>query len=287
MQQIIENYRNFIFIFLFITLFISLLIILEKKKKDDVNVGIKKEEKIQTKPRKEMIEISGDKWIGKRKKQEDAFAILSWSEKEHLSVLADGMGGHSEGQVTSQFAVDRFLDLYTKEKKGIPEIIEKINNELLNFSENVVSKNNVGTTLLVCEITGNRANFFSVGDSSIYIVTKEYIRLLNKHQKKGIYLINYIGYENFIEKGIEKIEVDFDEIVKESKKKDSFFMLMCSDGVDKYLETEIIKDTIVDNIKKSSSEIVDIIIEKLKNRKRIKQDNASIILIKVNNHYLQ
>ena len=62
---------------------------------------------------------------------------------------------------------------------------------------------------------------------------------------------------------------------------------MCSDGVDKYMETGTIKRIIEENINKTGKEITELIMNTLKERRRLNQDNASIILIKTDNKYLQ
>ena len=66
------------------------------------------------KKQKSKIDITGMKWIGKRKLQEDSYAVFSPSDEEHILIIADGMGGYSEGQLASQFSVNRFLDLYSR-----------------------------------------------------------------------------------------------------------------------------------------------------------------------------
>ena len=220
------------------------------------------------KKQKSKIDITGMKWIGKRKLQEDSYAVFSPSDEEHILIIADGMGGYSK----------------------IPEIIRKINGELLNFSESLDLKNRIGTTFLVCKIILNKMRIFSVGDSSAYIVTKEYIRKINKSQNKGSYLTNYIGYEDFDEEGINITEINSMKLEtdeKTGKKKFPVIILMCSDGVDKYLETGTIKRIIEENINKTGKEITELIMNTLKERRRLNQDNASIILIKTDNKYLQ
>ena len=242
------------------------------------------------KKQKSKIDITGMKWIGKRKLQEDSYAVFSPSDEEHILIIADGMRGYSEGQLASQFSVNRFLDLYSRGDLKIPEIIKKINGELLNFSESLDLKNRIGTTFLVCEIILNKMRIFSVGDSSAYIVTKEYIRKINKSQNRGSYLTNYVGYEDFDEEGINVTEINSMKLETDEKtgsKKFPVIILMCSDGVDKYMETGTIKRIIEENINKTGKEITELMMNTLKEKRRLNQDNASIILIKTDNKYLQ
>ena len=142
----------------------------------------------------------------------------------------------------------------------------------------------------MCEIILNKMRIFSVGDSSAYIVTKEYIRKINKSQNRGSYLTNYVGYEDFGEEGINVTEINSMKLETDEKtgsKKFPVIILMCSDGVDKYMETGTIKRIIEENINKTGKEITELIMNTLKERRRLNQDNASIILIKTDNKYLQ
>ena len=57
-------------------------------------------------------------------------------------------------------------------------------------------------------------------------------------------------------------------------------VLMCSDGLDKFLTTEEIESIMRRYKNKSSKKITEILLEALKEKKSRKQDNVSIIVIK-------
>ena len=113
-----------------------------------------------------------ENYTGRRKIQEDCMELVSFSKYEILGIIADGMGGFHNGKLASQFSVDRFVDLYSAGDLSVIEILKKINKEILSYSYNIGIENKVGTTFLAGEILYNRLNFFSVGDSSIFLFKK-------------------------------------------------------------------------------------------------------------------
>ena len=218
---------------------------------------------------KDKMSIYTDKWIGKRKIQEDSTELIKFSKYEVLGLIADGMGGYHDGKLAGQFAVDRFVDLYLSSDFKIEDMIKKINQEILSYSENIGIENKIGTTFLAGEILYNRLNFFSVGDSSLFLFRKNKLERLNKHQEKRGYLTNYLGYSNFgdIEKG--EVLLGKNDII-----------LMCSDGLDKFMSFEEIENILKRSKNKSSKKIVRKLMDDLMGKKSGKQDNVSIIVIK-------
>lgn len=210
-----------------------------------------------------------ESWIGKRKIQEDCTDLIKFSRYELLAIISDGMGGYYKGKLASQFSIDRFTDLYLSSDLSIEEILEQINHEIVNFSYKIGIENKIGTTFLIGEILYNKLNFFSIGDSSLFLFRNKELTRLNKHHEKKGYLTNYLGYEKFdaIEKGTVVL-----------MKND--ILLMCSDGLDKFLTKEEIQLILKSYRNKSSKKIIEKLLENLKNKKSRKQDNVSIIVIK-------
>lgn len=221
------------------------------------------------KQEKSVISAYMENYLGRRKVQEDCMELISFSKYEILGIIADGMGGFHDGKLASQFSVDRFVDLYSAGDLEAEEILKKINQEILNYSYNIGIENKVGTTFLAGEILYNRLNFFSVGDSSLFLFRKNKLERLNRHQKKREYLTNYLGYSSFgkIEKG--EMLLEKNDII-----------LMCSDGLDKFMSFEEIETILRHSKNKSSKKIVKKLMGDLTDKKSGKQDNVSIIVIK-------
>ena len=235
-----------------------LLFILFRNKK---NVPANKE--------KSLISAYMENYLGRRKIQEDCMELISFSKYEILGIIADGMGGFHDGKLASQFSVDRFVDLYSAGDLSVEEIMKKINQDILNYSYNIGIENKVGTTFLAGEILYNRLNFFSVGDSSLFLFRKNKLKRLNSHQEKKGYLTNYLGYSDFwdIEKG--EILLEKNDII-----------LMCSDGLDKFMPFDEIKGILKHSKNKSCKKTVRRLMDALMEKKSGKQDNVSIIVIK-------
>lgn len=210
-----------------------------------------------------------ENYTGRRKIQEDCMELVSFSKYEILGIIADGMGGFHNGKLASQFSVDRFVDLYSAGDLSVIEILKKINKEILSYSYNIGIENKVGTTFLAGEILYNRLKFFSVGDSSLFLFRKNKLERLNRHQEKKGYLTNYLGYSSFSNAENGEILLEKNDIV-----------LMCSDGLDKFLSFDEIEDIMKHSKNKSSKRIVRKLMDALIEKKSGKQDNVSIIVIK-------
>lgn len=247
------------YIIIILTILIILLFIIKVKKKTG-SIGV---------CGKTGISAYMGNYLGRRKVQEDCMELISFSKYEILGIIADGMGGFQDGKLASQFSVDRFVDLYSSGDISIKEILKKINEEILNYSYNIGIENKVGTTFLAGEILYNRLNFFSVGDSSLFLFRKNKLERLNRLQEKRGYLTNYLGYSKFG-------EIVNGEVLLQKKD----IVLMCSDGLDKFMAFQEIEDTLKHSKNKNSRKIVEKLIEGLIEKKSGKQDNVSIIVIK-------
>jgi serine/threonine protein phosphatase PrpC len=218
---------------------------------------------------KSVITAYMENYAGRRKIQEDCMELVSFSKYEILGIIADGMGGFHNGKLASQFSVDRFVDLYSAGDLSVEEILKKINQEILNYSYNIGVENKVGTTFLAGEILYNRLKFFSVGDSSLFLFRKNKLERLNRHQEKNGYLTNYLGYSGFSNAENGEILLEKNDIV-----------LMCSDGLDKFMYFDEMENIIKHSKNKSSKKIVKRLMDSLIEKKSGKQDNVSIIVIK-------
>jgi serine/threonine protein phosphatase PrpC len=91
----------------------------------------------------------------------------------YLFIVADGMGGHSSGEVASYKAVAGFVRSMRKGvEKNITEamrrIVLDINDELITEGKKSAKEKGMGTTLSALYITGDNGYIAHVGDSRIY-----------------------------------------------------------------------------------------------------------------------
>lgn len=125
---------------------------------------------------------------GERSGQQDCFGISDESLiQTHglLAIVADGMGGLSDGDKVSVKAVETILDGFamyqgvcTPEQQLIflaRQAVESVN-ELLGPSELKKS----GSTLVMALVRDDRLSFLSVGDSRIYLYRNDVLLQLNR-----------------------------------------------------------------------------------------------------------
>jgi PPM family protein phosphatase len=98
------------------------------------------------------------------------FADSDYSGRDNqLFLVADGIGGHEDGEVASRFAVERLYEEFLKESNfQVHPAIATIHSELTIKGGH--SAKPMGTTIVGLILTDYEAIFFSVGDSSGYII---------------------------------------------------------------------------------------------------------------------
>jgi len=101
-----------------------------------------------------------------------------------LFLVADGMGGHSAGQVASALAIDAVLESI-RESVGTTTPSERLraaftaaNRAIFGRAESRADLMGMGTTLVALLVSGGRAALAHVGDSRAYRVRAGGIRLL-------------------------------------------------------------------------------------------------------------
>ena len=96
------------------------------------------------------------------------------AEKGTLVVVADGMGGHSAGEVASQMAADVVSRVYyeTKSapKEALRRAVEEANRRIHAAAAEDESKQGMGTTCTALALCGGRAYAAHVGDSRLYML---------------------------------------------------------------------------------------------------------------------
>ena len=97
--------------------------------------------------------------------------------KGALFMVADGMGGHSGGDIASRIAVETIKDHYYSTGNGSAEKIlsdafELANQAIINKALNDSSLFGMGTTCTAMAIKDDRAFFAHLGDSRAYLLRK-------------------------------------------------------------------------------------------------------------------
>jgi len=218
-----------------------------------------------------------------------------------LFVVADGMGGLAAGDKASEIAITEFknwwhdkLPLLLNDKriisiniidKELSKLVFDINKRIIQFGRTKNCK--LGTTLSMLFIYRNKYIIKHVGDSRIYKINEDMIRLTEDHSwvaeqvRQGIIseedavkhpkshiLLQCLGVKDTLNIFHEKGDVSEEDI-----------FLLCSDGFYNLLMKNEILDVVREN-KEDEEDIqnkIERLMEKVKARGAV--DNASVILI--------
>lgn len=208
------------------------------------------------------IAADGRSDIGKvRQANQDAFAV---DTDHHIYVVADGMGGHSGGEIASWKAVETLLATLRgasadspasrePEKEPLIRAIQSANEQVYRLASEDRRLHGMGTTLVALRVTGSTAVIGSVGDSRAYLwrdnqlrqvthdhsLVNEYVRLgtlsaeeASTHPLKHI-ISRAIGVHPMVE---------VDHFAVPLKPGDLF--LLCSDGLTNMLDQNDIAATL-------------------------------------------
>ncbi len=190
-----------------------------------------------------------------REHNEDSVIIVKNDNQEYLLAVADGMGGHQDGETASSITIEyirnAFLEYESIGDKAsavnfMRENVKKINEMIFDYADKHVESKGMGTTLVMAILTSDYLVFGNIGDSSGYVlkdnklfkVTKDHtlVNLLintgelteeegKKHPKKNV-LMRALGANDPIEIDIFDVETEIQSI------------MLCSDGLTNMLDEE-------------------------------------------------
>lgn len=114
---------------------------------------------------------------GGREKNEDRMGYC-YTRDSGLFALADGMGGHPEGEVASQLALQTLAAMFQRDAKPtlkepmrfLHEAIIAGHHQLLRYATQKALIDTPRTTVVACVLQGNSAYWAHCGDSRLYLV---------------------------------------------------------------------------------------------------------------------
>ncbi|HEX3141622.1 MAG TPA: PP2C family serine/threonine-protein phosphatase [Rhizobacter sp.] len=117
---------------------------------------------------------------GGREKNEDRMGYC-YTRDSGLFALADGMGGHPEGEVASQLALQTLAAMFQRDAKPtlkepmrfLHEAIIAGHHQLLRYATQKALIDTPRTTIVACVLQGNNAYWAHCGDSRLYLVRGE------------------------------------------------------------------------------------------------------------------
>ena len=224
-----------------------------------------------------------------RAHNEDSVIITKNQSGDYLMAVADGMGGHSAGEIASSIVVSHLSKCFnesfcnmekSKAVNWIREMTNEVNELIFNYAAEHPESKGMGTTLVMAIITKDYVLIGNIGDSSGFVVKDDKIHkvtydhtlvnLLIKagelteeeakdHPKKNV-LMKALGANNPIDIDIFDCDMDISSV------------LLCSDGLTSMLENEQIEKVLLSDL-----EIEDKVIKLIrKSNNRGGTDNISI-----------
>jgi serine/threonine protein phosphatase PrpC len=114
---------------------------------------------------------------GGREKNEDRMGYC-YTRDSGLFALADGMGGHPEGEVASQLALQTMAALFQRDAKPtladplrfLHDAIIAGHHQLLRYATEKALMDTPRTTIVACVLQGDAAYWAHCGDSRLYMV---------------------------------------------------------------------------------------------------------------------
>lgn len=202
--------------------------------------------------------FSYDTNIGKnRTRNEDAIVVDAGNK---LIVLADGMGGHSCGDVASNLAVRVASAMILYElslssrlnDNSITEILKKAafaaNKAIISDAEKNPSCAGMGTTLVEAVIIRNKLYLYNVGDTKCFMFRKKLVQLTEDHtvanflKKNGTSPLNIPRNASHALTQAIGLSDTFSPAIKITPLKKDDMLLFCTDGLTDMVRNEIIAE---------------------------------------------
>lgn len=225
----------------------------------------------------------------RRESNQDNFLI---NKDLGLFIVADGMGGHSGGEVASKVAVQTVEQVVEDlQNQGLTarDIIQKSYEEASHRIYDMAAKDNkltgMGTTMVLCYAYGQSLYFGNVGDSRAYLFRKPNLwqvtedhSLVNEQLRAG--LIKEHQVRQFVGRNVITRSVGYErdvlpDVLERTMQKGDH-ILLCSDGLSGMVLDEVISEVLSQNMSEGAvNELL---------RKALEaggEDNVTIMLISV------
>ncbi len=198
-----------------------------------------------------------------RDHNEDSVIIVKNDDNEYLMAVADGMGGHSAGEIASSIAISYLGKHFNESFKNMSKVdsvnwirdsINEINTLIFEYEKTHPESKGMGTTLVMIVLTKDYLLFGNIGDSSGFVmkdnklhkVTYDHtlVNLLvsageltkeeaKDHPKKNV-LMKALGASQKVDVDVFDCDMDVDQI------------LLSSDGLTNMLETQQIEKVLLE-----------------------------------------
>jgi serine/threonine protein phosphatase PrpC/formylglycine-generating enzyme required for sulfatase activity len=186
----------------------------------------------------------------------------------NLYIVADGLGTGARGKLASEYTARRVMHYYyTSDEPDLGlrlrDAIEVANLDLVNYAKQQPEQIKIGVTIVAAAVRGEELHVASVGDSRAYVIRDGEIRQLTKDHT----LVQQLLDESAIteDEAMEHPRRDVvlrslgaEEIVRvdvvDTRLKPDDALVMCSDGMTRYLHTDEIASIVGSQSPRSAAE---------------------------------
>lgn len=204
--------------------------------------------------------------IGKKRKyNEDSYLCLALSDKkppQYLLAVADGIGGHSGGDIASSISIDilkenillhlnKGTDMPPKIQDILEDSFHKANEKIIQKASEDKQLTGMGSTLVAAVLSEGKATISNIGDSRAYLIQQKSIQQVTldhtwkaEQLKTGSFSVEEIlnsPYKNMITQALglnhsERMDTYEVEMLKGD------YLFLCTDGLYSLLsDKEILK----------------------------------------------
>lgn len=187
--------------------------------------------------------------IGRRTQNQDFVLSKEIGESKALYIVADGMGGYSDGDIAAKIAAEEIANCIVK-GKSIQESVLEANAELSRvIRERGVCK--MGCCLAGIEVDGYNGNIFWIGDSRVYLfrneqqiyVTQDHTMIAEMEKHGKVTHSQRERYGHIVSRGFMGSPKDIVDVSK-IELKDGDEIVICSDGLHKSLPIDVLLEMI-------------------------------------------
>ena len=119
---------------------------------------------------------------GGRKYNQDCVAH-AYTDQSLLLILADGMGGHSHGELAAQITIKTFMQAFSVEAKPrvaqpaefLSRVMRKAHEAIIQFAQDQGLPGSPGTTCIAALIQDGRVCWAHAGDSRVYLLRENMV----------------------------------------------------------------------------------------------------------------
>jgi type VI secretion system protein ImpM len=214
---------------------------------DEITLGREKRVQLELPDGKWVTESAGLSVVGMRRKlNEDA--VLD-ARDTGIWAVADGMGGHSAGDVASQALVSALAKIpgqnnIDRYQEQVEACLQSVNKDLLDMADRRGNGQIIGSTIVVLLISGMQFRYLWAGDSRLYRYRQGILEQLTQdHSLSPALTDNGLGasdafavpvHDNVITRAVgadELLEID----IGRGEIADRDLFILCSDGLIKEL----------------------------------------------------